>query len=123
MQIELYREYRFEAAHRLPRLPEGHKCFRLHGHSFKFEVKLVGPVNPETGFLIDFGDVDEIVKPVVDQLDHYYLNDIAGLENPTSEVFCGWLWQRLKPGLPMLAAVTVAETCDARCTYRGPGEK
>lgn len=119
MRIELAREYRFEAAHRLPRLPSTHKCARLHGHSFKFEVLLEGEVNDETGFLIDFGDVDEIVHPLVEQLDHYYLNEIEGLENPTSELLAAWLWRRLRPELPMLQAVTVAETCDARCTYRG----
>jgi 6-pyruvoyltetrahydropterin/6-carboxytetrahydropterin synthase len=119
MRIELVREYRFEAAHRLPRLPSTHRCHRLHGHSFRFEVTLEGEVNEETGFLIDFGDVDVIVQPTLDRLDHYFLNEVEGLENPTSEILARWLWQRLRPGLPQLTAVTVAETCDARCTYRG----
>ena len=119
MRIELAREYRFEAAHRLPRLPASHKCARLHGHSFRFEVVLEGEVDERTGFLIDFGEVDEIVQPLLSRLDHFYLNEIDGLENPTSEVFSAWLWQRLRPTLPMLVAITVAETCDARCTYRG----
>jgi 6-pyruvoyltetrahydropterin/6-carboxytetrahydropterin synthase len=119
MQIELHREYRFEAAHRLPRLPESHKCFRLHGHSFRFEVMLVGEVDEQTGFLIDFGDVDAIVEPVRERLDHYFLNEIEGLENPTSEILARWLWRSLKPQLPILASITVAETCDARCVYRG----
>jgi 6-pyruvoyltetrahydropterin/6-carboxytetrahydropterin synthase len=119
MQIELHREYRFEAAHRLPRLPADHKCHRLHGHSFRFEVMLTGEVDETTGFLIDFGDVDAIVEPVRQRLDHYYLNEIDGLENPTSEILGRWLWRVLKPQLPMLVSVTVAETCDARCVYRG----
>ena len=119
MRIELAREYRFEAAHRLPRLPATHKGARLHGHSFRFEVVLEGEVDERTGFLIDFGDVDTIVQPLVQRLDHFYLNEIEGLENPTSEVLSAWLWQRLRPGLPILTAITVAETCDARCTYRG----
>ena len=119
MHVELHREYRFEAAHRLPRLPATHKCYRLHGHSFRFEVQLEGEVDPHTGFLIDFGDVDVLVAPVVERLDHYFLNEIEGLENPTSEVLAAWLWARLRPALPLLRAVTVAETCDARCTYRG----
>jgi 6-pyruvoyltetrahydropterin/6-carboxytetrahydropterin synthase len=119
MRIELDREYRFEAAHRLPRLPASHKCSRLHGHSFRFEVKLEGQVDDHTGFLIDFGDVDVVVQPLVERLDHYYLNEVDGLENPTSEVLAGWLWTRLKPRLPLLKAITVAETCDSRCTYRG----
>lgn len=119
MRVELCREYRFEAAHRLPRLPDGHKCKRLHGHSFRFEVALAGEVDPATGFLVDFGDVDLVVRPVVDRLDHFYLNEVEGLDNPTSEVLAGWLWQRLQPALPQLASITVAETCDSRCVYRG----
>jgi 6-pyruvoyltetrahydropterin/6-carboxytetrahydropterin synthase len=119
MRVELVREYRFEAAHRLPRLPDDHMCKRLHGHSFRFEVVIAGEVDEATGFLVDFGDVDRIVRPIVERLDHYYLNEIEGLENPTSEVLAGWLWRRIRPGLPLLAAITVAETCDSRCTYRG----
>jgi|SRR5215470_12206179 len=119
MRIELTREYRFEAAHRLPRVPAAHKCARLHGHSFRFELLLEGEVDERTGFLIDFGDVDVIVQPLVARLDHFYLNEIEGLDNPTSEILAAWIWRALKEKLPMLAAVTVAETCDARCTYRG----
>ena len=117
--MEIFREFTFEAAHRLTHVPDGHKCARLHGHSFKFEILLEGEVDEQTGFLIDFGDVDAIVQPLVQRLDHYLLNDIEGLENPTSEILCAWLWKRLRPVLHALTAVTVAETCDARCTYRG----
>lgn len=120
MRIELVREYRFEAAHRLPRLPQTHKCWRLHGHSFRFELALEGEVDPQTGFLLDFADVDAVCQPVLDKLDHYLLNDVEGLENPTSEILAAWIWDRIKPRLPQLTAVTVAETCDARCIYRGP---
>ena len=119
MRIELAREYRFEAAHRLPRVPAGHKCARLHGHSFKFEILLEGEVDERTGFLIDFGDVDAIVQPLVQRLDHSFLNELEGLENPTSEILSAWLWKRLRPDLPALSAVTVSETADSRCTYRG----
>ncbi|MBI4508023.1 MAG: 6-carboxytetrahydropterin synthase QueD [Deltaproteobacteria bacterium] len=119
MRVELCRDYRFEAAHRLPRLPDGHKCKRLHGHSFRFEVTLAGEVDDATGFLMDFGDVDRVVAPVVQRLDHFYLNEIQGLENPTSEILSRWLWRELKPSLPLLSAITVSETCDSRCIYRG----
>lgn len=118
MRAELVREYRFEAAHRLPRLPDGHKCKRLHGHSFRFELLLVGDVDPVTGFLIDFGDVDVVVAPWLELLDHHYLNEVEGLDNPTSEVLAGWLLAKLAAKLPQLVAVTVAETCDSRCTVR-----
>ena len=119
MQVELVKEYRFEAAHRLPHVPPGHKCARLHGHSFMFEIHVVGGVDPHTGWLIDFGVLDDIVNPLVARLDHYYLNDIEGLDNPTSEVMSRWLYERIKPGLPSLTAITFHETCDARCIYRG----
>jgi 6-pyruvoyltetrahydropterin/6-carboxytetrahydropterin synthase len=117
--VELIKEYRFEAAHRLPNVPAGHKCARLHGHSFKFEVHVTGPVDAQTGWFIDFGDLDEIVMPLVARLDHFYLNEIEGLENPTSEICVRWLFDRIKPRLPALTAITFFETCDARCVYRG----
>jgi 6-pyruvoyltetrahydropterin/6-carboxytetrahydropterin synthase len=119
MNVELVKEYRFEAAHRLPNVPAGHKCARLHGHSFKFEIHIHGPVNPQTGWFIDYGDLDAIVMPLVDQLDHHYLNEVDGLSNPTSEVCAKWLFDRIKGKLPSLEALTFHETCDARCIYRG----
>ncbi len=119
MNVELIKEYRFEAAHLLPNVPDGHKCKRLHGHSFKFEIHVVGPVNPHTGWFIDYGDLDEVVNPLVAQLDHHYLNEVDGLQNPTSEVLARWLYDRIKPRIAALQAVTLFETCDARCIYRG----
>lgn len=120
MQVELIKEYRFEAAHRLPEVPATHKCSRLHGHSFKFEIHVTGAINEKTGWLIDYGDLDEIVMPLVnDHLDHYCLNDTEGLANPTSEILARWLYDRIKAKLPQLSAVTLFETCDARCVYRG----
>lgn len=119
MRVRLVHEFRFEAAHHLPRVPEGHKCARLHGHSFKVELAVVGPVDPATGWFLDFGDLYEIWRPLGDRLDHHYLNEVEGLENPTSEVLAKWIWDRMKPRLPELAQVTVFETCDARCEYTG----
>jgi 6-pyruvoyltetrahydropterin/6-carboxytetrahydropterin synthase len=119
MKVELVREYRFEAAHRLPEVPEGHKCARLHGHSFMFEIQCTGPVDAKTGWFIDYGVLDEAIQPIVNRLDHYYLNEVDGLENPTSEVLAGWLWRQIRAKVPSLTALTVHETCDARCIYRG----
>jgi 6-pyruvoyltetrahydropterin/6-carboxytetrahydropterin synthase len=119
MRIELCRDFRFEAAHRLPRVAEGHKCHRLHGHSYRVEVRVVGEVDETTGFLMDFADVDRVVDPVVALLDHRYLNDIEGLENPTSELLARWLWVRLRPAMPLVDSITISETVDSRCTYRG----
>jgi 6-pyruvoyltetrahydropterin/6-carboxytetrahydropterin synthase len=119
VNVRLVHEFRFEAAHRLPHVPEGHKCQRLHGHSFKIELTVKGPVDPKTGWFIDFGVLHDLWKPLHDVLDHNYLNEVAGLENPTSEVLAKWIWDRLRPDLPSLAQITVFETCDARCEYVG----
>ena len=118
--MELFKDFSFEAAHRLPNVPAGHKCARLHGHSFQVRVTLDGPVDPTLGWVMDFADLKAACAPVIDALDHRYLNEIAGLENPTSEVVAAWLWERLAPALPFLASITVRETCTSGCTYRGP---
>ncbi len=119
MVTTLFKDFNFEAAHRLPNAPEGHKCARLHGHSFMVRIEVTGEVDPYTGWVMDFSDIKAAFKPILDSLDHYYLNDIEGLENPTSEVLAHWIWQRLKPSLPLLSAIRVKETCTAGCIYRG----
>jgi 6-pyruvoyltetrahydropterin/6-carboxytetrahydropterin synthase len=119
MRVELWREYRFEAAHCLPRVPEEHKCRRLHGHSYRIELLLAGEVDPRTGWLMDFASVDEATRPVIERIDHRVLNEVPGLENPTSENLAAWLFRELSRSLPTLSAVSVWETPDARCTYRG----
>ena len=119
MKVELRKTFQFEAAHRLPHLPERHKCHRLHGHSFQVEVAVAGDCDPQLGWLIDYADISEAFRPLWEQVDHRYLNEVAGLENPTSEQIAVWIWERLKPRLPLLTEVTVAETCTARCVYRG----
>ena len=119
MKVRLTKSFGFEAAHDLPTFPDGHKCRRLHGHSFRFDVIVEGEVDPKLGYLIDYGDIKEAAGPLVKRLDHYYLNQIEGLENPTSEVIARWIWDRLKPALPMLAAIIVYETCTSACEYRG----
>ena len=119
MKVRLTRDFTFEAAHLLPRAPEGHKCRRLHGHSFRVEVVVEGEVDPETGWFLDYGVVRDRLEPVRAALDHYYLNEIPGLENATSEQLAAWIWKRLKPDLPSLARIVVHETCEARCEYEG----
>ena len=103
----------------MPTFPADHKCRRLHGHSFRFDVVVEGDVAPERGYLIDYGDIKEAAEPLVRKLDHYYLNEIEGLGNPTSENIARWLWDRLKPVLPLLASISVYETCTSACEYRG----
>jgi 6-pyruvoyltetrahydropterin/6-carboxytetrahydropterin synthase len=119
MKIELRKTFQFEAAHRLPHLPRTHKCWRLHGHSFTAEIVVAGECDPRLGWLIDYAEITEAFKPLWERLDHRYLNDVPGLRNPTSENIAAWIWKRLKPRLPLLTEVIVAETCTARCAFRG----
>jgi 6-pyruvoyltetrahydropterin/6-carboxytetrahydropterin synthase len=118
MRTRLERTYRFEAAHFLPKVPAGHKCARMHGHSYEIRIAIEGDVDPERGWIMDFAAIDEHVIPIIKQLDHQILNEIDGLSNPTSELLAAWWWQRLTPALP-LAEVVVSETESSRCIYRG----
>jgi len=119
MKVELRKTFQFEAAHLLPNLAKSHKCRRLHGHSFQAEIVVAGECDVKLGWLMDYADISEALKPLWEQLDHRYLNEIPGLDNPTSENIAAWIWERLKPTLPSLSEVVVAETCTARCVYRG----
>lgn len=118
--VELVKDFRFEAAHYLPNVPEGHKCRRMHGHSFRGEIAVRGNVDPRIGWLIDYADLKRLIDPVVARLDHYVLNEVEGLENPTSERVAVWVWERLAPQLPQLHRITIEETCTSRCHYFGP---
>jgi 6-pyruvoyltetrahydropterin/6-carboxytetrahydropterin synthase len=122
--MELYKEFTFEAAHRLPNVAPEHKCARLHGHSYRVIIHVSGEVDPQSGMVMDFADIKSAFKPIVaERLDHYYLNEVEGLENPTSENLAQWIWQRLKPPLPLLSAVEVRETCCSGVLYRGEHER
>ncbi len=117
--MDIFRIFTIEAAHRLPNVPAGHKCARLHGHSFRVELHVSGEVDERTGWIMDFAEVKAIFQPVYDRLDHHYLNDIAGLENPTSENLARWIWNEIKSQLPLLSKVIVHETCTSGCSYSG----
>ena len=117
--MEIFKEFTFEAAHRLPNLPSTHKCWRLHGHSFVVRVYVNGPLDPELGWVLDFADIKKAFQPLYDQLDHHYLNEIKGLENPTSENLARWIWANLITSLPILSKVQVQETCTSGCSYGG----
>ncbi len=119
-KLELVTSFTFEAAHQLPYAPEQSKCRRLHGHSWKVEVHVSGPVDAETGWVIDYDDIQEACRPAYEALDHRHLNEVEGLENPTSEVIAMWIWDRLVDHIPGLSAIVLHETCTARCVYRGP---
>jgi 6-pyruvoyltetrahydropterin/6-carboxytetrahydropterin synthase len=118
-QVEIFKVFQFEAAHLLPNLPEDHKCRRLHGHSFRVEIHVEDRVDPHTGWVIDFAEIKARFRPILEQLDHYYLNEIEGLENPTSESLARWIWVRLKPSLPILSRIVVQETCTCGAVYTG----
>jgi 6-pyruvoyltetrahydropterin/6-carboxytetrahydropterin synthase len=117
--MEIFKEFSFDAAHRLPHVPEGHKCARLHGHTYHVTIVVAGAVGAHSGWVMDFGEIKKAFKPLLNQLDHYYLNDIAGLENPTAENIARWIWIRLKPTLPGLSKIIIKETCTSGCIYRG----
>lgn len=117
--MDIFKEFTVEAAHRLPNVPEGHKCGRLHGHSFKIVVYASGEIEEHLGWIMDFADIKQAFQPLYDQLDHHYLNEIDGLENPTSENLARWIWEKLDVCLPQLSKVVVRETCTSGCVYKG----
>jgi 6-pyruvoyltetrahydropterin/6-carboxytetrahydropterin synthase len=119
MDVRLTKSFSFDSAHWLPTFPEGHKCRRLHGHTFNIDVIVAGPVDPDKGYLIDFGELKRLIEPLKQQLDHRLLNDIDGLDNPTAENLARWIWQRLEDDLPILDTIIVRETCTSACEYRG----
>ncbi len=119
MKIRLSKSFQFEAAHWLPTFPEGHKCRRMHGHSFRIDIVVAGEVDQEKGYLIDYGTIKQAAQPVIDRLDHYVLNEIEGLENPTAEMIAKWVFDHVSQHLPMLTAVRVHETCTTQAEYRG----
>ena len=119
METTLRKSFTFDAAHWLPEFPDGHKCRRLHGHTFRVDVIVSGQVDPETGYLIDYADLKAEIKPVEDQLDHQLLNDVPGLENPTSENLARWIYDGLRQSVPQLSAVRVHETATSMAEYQG----
>ena len=116
MHTELSKKYRIEAAHRLPSVNANHKCARLHGHSFRITLRISGDIDPNLGWIVDFGEIDEAWRPIHDTIDHRYLNEIPGLENPTSEILGRWIFDRVRLPRGRLVSVTIAETCTAACT-------
>lgn len=117
--MKISQAFRFEAAHRLPNVPQTHRCHRMHGHSYRIEILLNGPVDSHTGFVVDFFDIEEAFGPLLSTLDHQCLNEVPGLENPTAENIAIWIWDRTKPRLAQLTSVKVYETSDCWAEYDG----
>lgn len=120
--MEISKTFHIEAAHRLPNVPPGHKCARLHGHSFRVEIHVRGPLDPHLGWVVDYSEIKAAFAPLFERLDHHYLNEVPGLENPTSEQLARWIWRELQPALPLLSRVVVHETCTTTCSYAGPAD-
>jgi 6-pyruvoyltetrahydropterin/6-carboxytetrahydropterin synthase len=119
--LEIFQEFRFEAAHRLPNVPLSHPCAGVHGHSFTLTVYLRGATQPDSGWVMDFGDLARGVMPIIDALDHHYLNEVSGLTNPTTEGIARWIWGRLVDVLPGLCRIILRETAFSGCVYEGEG--
>lgn len=117
MNFKLRQHFSIESARFLPNLPEGHPCAKMHGHSFKIILDLVGPINPNLGWVMDYNEIQAVANPILKSIDHQILNNVPGLENPTSELIAKWIYDRLKVKLPSLSQVTVAETPSTECLY------
>ena len=117
--MEIYKDFSFDAAHQLPHVPDGHKCGRLHGHTFQLRIVVSGLVDEDSGWIMDFADIKARFRPIYDRLDHHFLNEIEGLENPTSEILVQWIWKQLKPVMPQLIRLELKETCTSGCVYDG----
>lgn len=117
--MELFKDFTFDSAHFLPNVPEGHKCKRIHGHTYRLRVYVEGPLDPLLGWVMDFADLKKVVDPLIRQLDHQLLNDLEDLENPTCERIAIWLWDRIKPAMPHLSKVVLNETPTSGVEYRG----
>ena len=122
MRARLTKAFHFEAAQTLPNVPEGHKCSRMHGHSFTVEVSVEGEVDPEVGWVYDHAEISRAMDPLIEELDHAYLNEISGLENPTIENMAAWIWRKIEDQCPGLCEIVIHETPTARCVFRGFGE-
>ncbi len=119
MNMIIYKQFTFDAAHFLSKVPEGHKCRALHGHTYHLTVFISGAVLPEPGWVMDFSDLKAVCKPVLDRLDHALLNEVPGLENPTAENVARWLWQQFVGGLPGLQKIELKETPTSGVIYEG----
>ena len=112
----VYKNFNIESARSLPNVPKTHPCYNVHGHSFKIKISVKQKIDKTTGFVIDFQDGSQ---PIIEILDHKYLNDIEDLNNPTSENMCIWIWKKLKPSLPNIYEIEIKETDSTGCIYKG----
>lgn len=119
MKYELKQHFQIESARFLPKLPKTHPCSQVHGHSFKIVLTLLGDLNPEIGWVMDYHEITKIMTPLLAQLDHKLLNEVPGLENPTSELLAKWLFEKVGAQIPLLKQVSIMETPSTECSYPG----
>ncbi|MBN8703608.1 MAG: 6-carboxytetrahydropterin synthase QueD [Bacteroidetes bacterium] len=115
----IFKKFVFDSAHFLPNVPDGHKCKRVHGHTYKLTIFIEGDLQEKLDWVMDFGDLKSVVNPVVDRLDHNFLNDISGLDNPTCERIAQWIWEQIKSQLPGLVKIELYETPTSGVIYTG----
>ncbi|MFP5470451.1 MAG: 6-carboxytetrahydropterin synthase QueD [Bacteroidia bacterium] len=118
-QLEIFKQFTFDAAHFLPNVPDGHKCKEIHGHTYQLTLFFKGPLDETMGWIIDFNEIKKTVSPILLLLDHKYLNKVDGLENPTCEKMCEWLWEKIKPQLSQLSKIELKETPTSGAVYCG----
>ncbi len=118
MPTRISKSFSFDAAHRLPNVPAGHKCARMHGHTYTVTLTVEGPLDPDLGWVMDYGEISTAFRPLREAFDHHVLNEIPGLENPTAEIMARWIFERLSPDLPLLVEVAVCETPRTAAVYR-----
>ncbi|MCA0427408.1 MAG: 6-carboxytetrahydropterin synthase QueD [Bacteroidetes bacterium] len=117
--MQIFKQFTFDSAHFLPNVPDGHKCKEIHGHTYRVIFYFEGELNPELGWVMDFGDLKQVLEPTIKRIDHKLMNNIPGLENPTCERIAIWLWEQVKPSLPMLCKVELHETPTSGAVYEG----
>ena len=117
MNYELKQHFQIESARFLPYLPASHPCSRTHGHSFKIILTLVGSLDQKVGWVMDYNEIGAVMKPLLNEIDHRVLNEVPGLENPTSELLAKWIYDRVVQKIPMLKDVSIAETPSTECRY------
>lgn len=117
--MQIFKQFTFDSAHFLPNVPDGHKCKEIHGHTYRVVFYFEGELNPELGWVMDFGDLKQVLEPTIKRIDHKLMNNIPGLENPTCERIAIWLWEQVKPSLPMLCKVELHETPTSGAVYEG----
>lgn len=115
----IYKQFTFDAAHYLPHVTDHHKCKKTHGHTYHLTLFFDGNISPDMGWIIDYSEIKNVVTPILKLVDHQFLNEVEGLENPTCELICIWLWKKIKPLITELKRIELKETPTSGAIYEG----